>query len=175
MGPQLYKVTKPRQDLRFHPSTFWHSADWESSTTRPRDGYIEDKVLFAADFDEVSIHLFPRVRTVRVRAGDVEPDVLRELEPSCSPGNKAWIFCPADRRAEVDSFCPTIFSFAMAGFTRVRRGEYVSWEPQQAIACETITIAEAKERWNIQSIFSPDLTLVIDRIRSAGIYFEEQT
>ncbi len=66
MNRYLYKVSQPRSDLVFHPSTFWHTLDWESSTTRYRDDYIEDKVLYVGDFDEVNIHLFPRKRTVRV-------------------------------------------------------------------------------------------------------------
>ena len=132
-------------------------------------------MLFAGEFDEVSIHLFPRVTTVRVRAVDADPVIMREQDIECRPDKNAWIFCPANRRTEVESFRPTVFTFDTAGFIRVRRGEYVSWAPRQAIASETLAIAEAIERWNIQCLFVEDLALLIDRVRSAGIYFEEQT
>jgi len=175
MTEKLYKVAKPRSALWFSPTPFWRSADWESSSTRPRDGYIEEKILFAGNFEEVSIHLFPRVWTVRVRAVDLGPVDATALEPSCIHGKNAWIFCPADRQAEVNSFCPTIFTFSRTGFTRVRRGEYISRAPRQAISCETMAIADAMQRWNIQCVFVSDLASIIERVRSAGVYFEEQT
>ena len=37
----------------FHPCSFWHTADWESSTTNERDGYVRDDVLYVGDLDEV--------------------------------------------------------------------------------------------------------------------------
>lgn len=70
MGQYLYKISQPRDDLMFYPSIFWHTPDWESSTTHAKEGYIRDTILYAGDFDEVNIHLFPRVRTIRVRARD---------------------------------------------------------------------------------------------------------
>jgi hypothetical protein len=38
---RLYKVSPPRASMVFEPSTFWRSEDWESSTTRRREGYVE--------------------------------------------------------------------------------------------------------------------------------------
>ena len=72
----LYKVAPPRVDMVFYPSQFWHTPDWESSSTREHDGYIREEVLYAGDFDEVNIHLFPRVKTVRVRSVDVDASTL---------------------------------------------------------------------------------------------------
>jgi hypothetical protein len=63
---RLYKVSPPREDMVFRPSRFWRTADWQSSSTRPHNGYIMEDLLYAGDFDEVNIHLFPRVRTCRV-------------------------------------------------------------------------------------------------------------
>ena len=51
MKPHLYNVSAPRSDMTFYPSKFWRTTDWESSTTQPRDGYPEDLVLFAGDFE----------------------------------------------------------------------------------------------------------------------------
>jgi hypothetical protein len=42
----LYKISAPRADMMFYPSTYWHTSDWESSTTRCQEGYIEDEVLY---------------------------------------------------------------------------------------------------------------------------------
>ncbi len=97
MNRYLYKVSTPRSDLVIQPSTFWHTSDWESSTTRFRDGYIEDKVLYVGDFDEVNIHLFPGVRTVRIRAIDSDHSVLEGCGTLCSPGKMAYIFCATKR------------------------------------------------------------------------------
>ena len=76
MTTHLYKVSAPQADNMFYPGAFWHTPDWESSTTRFREGYIRDEVLYAGDFDEVNIHLFPRVRTVRVRSVDCDEFML---------------------------------------------------------------------------------------------------
>jgi len=158
----------------FYPSTFWHTSDWKSSTTRYREGYIEDEVLYAGDFDEVSIHLFPRVRTVRVRSVDADVSKLYDLGFRCTPGKAAYIFIHHSRREEVESFYPTIFKFRMDGFVRVQQGEYVSREPQQAISAETISIKEATKRWNIEACYVDDLDVLIERLNQEGIYFDEQ-
>src|SRR4029078_13594915 len=134
----LYKVCSPRADMTFYPSKFWRTEDWESSSTRPRQGYIEDTVLFAGAFAEVNIHLFPRVRTVRVRSVDAGPSRLKSLGLDCSRGVTAHIFAARSRKPEIESFCPTIFKFRPQGFIRVRKGEYVSWQPRAAISSETI-------------------------------------
>lgn len=171
----LYKVSPPRPDMTFRPARFWRTQDWSSSTTRPREGYIEDHVLFAGDFDEVSIHLFPRVRTVRVRGRDAEPSTLAALGLGCRPGARAHIFAPSERAAEVQAFRPTVFRFARTGFVCVRNGEYVSRRPQVAISCETFAMAEALAHWNIDASFVDDLDAVIAALAGAGMYFDEQT
>lgn len=171
----LYKVSAPRADLIFRPSKFWHTEDWESSSSRPREGYVEDTVLFAGDFDEVSIHLFPRVRTVRVRAADAEATLLERLGLDCRSMVTAHILAPRSRKAEVEAFHPTVFKFEPHGFTRVRRGEYVSWQPQTAISSETIPMHEALVRWNVEACYVDDLDDVVRTLSSAGTYFDEQT
>jgi hypothetical protein len=175
MTMHLYKVSAPRTDRMFYPSTFWHTSDWESSTTRPREGYIEDEVLFAGDFDEVNIHLFPRVRTVRVRSVDVGVSTLGDLGFRCTPGKSAYIFVCGTCRQEVESFHPTIFKFHSDGFVRVRTGEYISRQPQLAISAETISITDACEYWKVEACYVDDLDSLIQRLAGEGIYFDEQT
>ena len=171
----LYKVSAPRSDMVFYPSTFWHTLDWESSTTRYREGYIEDEVLFAGDFDEVNIHLFPRVRTVRVRSKDADASVLRSYGIECYPGKTAYLFLEKSYEEEVDSFHPTIFKFNSHGFQHVRKGEYVSWRPQRAISYETIKIIDAVKRWDVQACYVDDLNTLIGWLVGEDIYFDEQT
>jgi hypothetical protein len=175
MTTYLYKVSAPRADRLFHPSPFWHTADWESSTTRPREGYIRDDVLFAGDFDEVNIHLFPRVRTVRVRSTDADVSQLRDLGVRCAPGKSAWIFVPDSRRQEVESFRPTVFTFHADGFVHARKGEYISRRPQQAISAETMSMAEALRKWNVEACYVDDLDALMGRLNQHGICFDEQT
>ncbi|MEZ4664217.1 MAG: hypothetical protein R2911_42345 [Caldilineaceae bacterium] len=174
MNVYLYKVSPPRSDRLFHPSKFWHTADWESSTTRKRDGYIEDDVLYAGDFDEVSIHLLPRVRTVRVRSGDASASTLQALGIECGPGKTAHLFVHVSFRAEVESFCPTIYRFESDGFQHIRRGEYVSWETQRAISCRNVPLAEALAEWNVEVCYVEDLDELIAKLSSNNIYFDEQ-
>lgn len=171
----LYKISSPREDMTFRPAKFWRTHDWSSSTTRAREGYIEDQVLFAGDFDEVSIHLFPRVRTVRVRGRDAEPSALAALGLAYRPGARAHIFAPLARAAEVTAFHPTVFRFARTGFVCVRNGEYVSRQPQQAISCKTFTMPDALVCWNIEAVFVDNLDTVIATLSGAGVYFDEQT
>src|SRR5689334_18004226 len=133
MTTYLYKVSAPRTGALFHPSPFWHTPDWESSTTRYREGYIKDDVVFAGDFDEVSIHLFPRVRTVRVRPVDADTSALHDLGVRCTPKKAAYVFVHHACRKDIEDFHPTVFKFRADGFVRVRNGEYISWQPQHAV------------------------------------------
>jgi hypothetical protein len=171
----LYKVSPPRSDLMFQPSTFWRSATWDSSTDRYREGYFEEKVLYAGDFDEVNIHIFPRVRTVRVRARDADHETLHRCGQSCEPGKKAYIFCAHSRRIEVESFSPTVFTFNPVGFTNVRNGEYISRQPQMAMASQTYSMAAAIQNWNVQACYIENLDAIITKLTQEKIYFEEQT
>lgn len=161
----LYKVSPPREDMLFRPSTFWHSSDWKSSTTRERVGYVREELLYAGDFEEVNIHLFPRVRTVRVRSTDADAAVLSSLGIRCMPGKSAWIFVSQLSREDVESFSPTIFTFQTDGFVRVRNGEYVSRQPQRALSSETIGMPEAFDRWNVEACYADDLDALVSRLK----------
>jgi hypothetical protein len=174
-SPFRYKVSPPREDTLFHPSTFWLTPDWESSSTREHDGYIREELLYVGDFDEVNIHLFPRVRTVRVRSVDLDAATLSSFGVRCTPGKSAWIFVSRSRREEVEAFRPTVFTFKADSFVWVRNGEYVSREPQHEISSETIGMPEALSRWNVEPCYVDDLDALIDRLRAAGIYFDVQS
>ena len=170
----LYKVSPPREDALFHPSPFWHTADWESSTDKPREGYIRDEVLYAGDFDEISIHLFPRVRVVRIRAIDISPDKMLNLGVEWDESKSTYIFVHASFKNQVEAFTPTIYSFKTDGFENIRRGEYISRFAQKSIASEIVSHTEIVSKWKIQIIFVDDLDLWIEKIRQTEIYFCEQ-
>ncbi len=99
----LYKVPPPCTGTLFLPSDFWCTADRESGSTRAREGYLKDAVLFAGDFDEVNIHIFPRVRTVRVRSCDAGHLALPSHGPPCLPAKDAWILPEAMARWNVQA------------------------------------------------------------------------
>ena len=76
------------------------------------------------DFDEVNIHLFPRVCPVCLRATDALkgcPDALRVVQ--CYRFRR---FLDVGRAGDVRSFRPTVRYFERVGFERERRGEYVT-------------------------------------------------
>lgn len=171
----MYKVSPPREDMVFHPSPFWHTPDWQSSSTREHPGYIKEELLYAGDFDEVNIHLFPRVKTARVRAADADAATLLRLGLRCTPDKRAWVFIDQVRRGDVEAFRPTIFSFRPNGFVWVRNGEYVSRTSQRAVACETIGMPETLARWNVEPCYVEDLDTVIDLLKAAGIYCDVQS
>ena len=50
---------------------------------KPRLEYWQDDVLYADEFDEVSIHLFPRVRAARIRSIDADLQCLSEIGLQC--------------------------------------------------------------------------------------------
>ena len=64
---RLYKVTAPRKTKVFNPTKFYRTQDFWSSSPRPKPGYICDCLVYAGDFDEISIHLFPKIHRIRVR------------------------------------------------------------------------------------------------------------
>ncbi len=171
----LFKVAPPRDDWTFHPSIFWHTADWESSTTKPRNGYQADCVLFLGDFDEINIHLLPRTKTVRVRSEDTTYATLESCGFRVSSGKSAYLFVSMTARQEIERFQPTIYRFDNPGLENVRKGEYIARTPQKAIAVETVSMQTVLSRWNIEICFVDDLDAVIETLRENGIYFDMQT
>ncbi|MGK0337688.1 MAG: hypothetical protein ACJAXW_002689 [Candidatus Azotimanducaceae bacterium] len=175
MTEVLYKVAPPRSELRFYPSRFWHTADWESSTPKPREGYIEDEVLFVGDFDEINIHLLPRKKSVRVRSQDASCEVLANCGLDISVGKTAYLFVHSSQKETIDQFAPTVYAFENSGFENVRKGEYVSRSAKTASSFETLPMAEAIERWNIEICYLEDIEILIELLRKNEIYFDVQT
>jgi hypothetical protein len=172
----LYKVSEPAHDNTFEPRPFWRTADWAFSDDRPHDGLIEDSVLYAAEFDEVNIHLLPRVRRLRVWLDHEER--VRRLR-ACGfdwPGDpKALLFVARTDQRKVEEFAPTVFAFDRAGFHRTPTHEFVSREAQTAISVETIPIADALRRWRVEVIYVPDTAALEHQLRGAGIDHQIQT
>jgi hypothetical protein len=106
---------------------------------------------------------------------DTDAATLSQLALSSSPGKSAWVFVDGARRREVETFRPTVFSFRPDGFVLVRNGEYISREPQRAIACETISMTEALIRWNVEPCYVDDLDRVIDLLKANGVYCDVQS
>jgi hypothetical protein len=172
----LYKVSEPGHGDRFGPRPFWLTDDWDFSDDHPHDGLIEDCVLFAGDFDEVNIHLLPRVWRLRVRL-DTQ-DRCRRLR-ACGfqwqPDVRAVLFVAESDRAQVEGFAPTIFAFDRSGFERTPTDEFISRDARTAVSKETIPIADALARWHVEIIYLPDAAAVEQRLRQAGIDHQIQT
>ena len=171
----LYKVSSPRSKMTILPSTFWHTPDWESSTTRARPGYIKDTVLYAGDFDEVNIHLLPKIRRMRFWRSLEVLGFLAEFSLIYPDTAKAVMVADSCNMDQVASFRPTIYTFDSAGFRHVRNGEFISRNPQTALDTETIPFIEAMKRWQFQVFYTTQYEDIAERARSLEIYFDEQT
>ncbi len=172
----LYKVSEPRSDWKFEPSRFWRTEDWSSSDNSPHEGYIEDCILYAADFNEVNIHLLPRVWRLRVWLDDEKrSERLRRLGYAWALGSRAVIFALESDRDVIESFSPTIFSFEKSGFERTPSNEFVSRSPQLALSAETIPFREAVERWQFELVYVKDAEALAQSFRSSGIDHQIQT
>jgi hypothetical protein len=172
----LFKVAPPRADPVFQPRPFWRTPDWSSSDDDHRDGYIEDHVLYAAGFDEVNIHLLPKVWRLRVWLDDeTRGHRLQELGFRWAEGVRAVIFGHASDRDRVESFAPTVFAFERDGFERTPTDEWVSREPRRAIASETFAFAEARERWGFELIYVSDGERLTESLRAASVDHQIQT
>ena len=172
----LYKVSEPRHGDRFEPRPFWRSDDWAFSDDQPHDGLTQDNVLYAAEFDEVNIHLLPRVWRLRVWLDS--PERCRRLR-ACGfdwqRDTRAVLFVSERDRAEVERFEPTVFAFDRSGFERTPTSEFVSRDARTAVSKETIPIRDALARWRVEIIYVPDTAALEDRLRQAGIDHQIQT
>ena len=171
----LFKVARPRDTDWFYPSTFWRTADWESSTLRYRPGYQRDCVLYAGDREEIGIHLLPRDRTIRVRAVDLGAASRVALGLESEAGITNWLWVHDRARARIDGFRPSIFCFERDGFQRVRRGEYVAREPRRAVYATTLELDDALDRAGARLVWTEDLEAVSEWLTGQSIYFDVQT
>jgi hypothetical protein len=172
----LYKVSKPRTDMVFEPSRFWRAPDWSFSDEHEHAGFVEDCVLFAGEFDEVNIHLLPKVWRLRVWLDDENRlERLRKLGYSWSSGSRAIIFALESDRDAIETFSPTIFSFDRSGFELTPSNEYISRTPQAAVSTETIPFYEAVLRWQFEMVFVKDAKSLEQAFRSNHIDHQIQT
>ena len=176
MSELLYKVSEPRDDWAFEPRLFWRAEDWSFSDDHPRDGLLADRVLFAAEFDEVNIHLLPQVWRSRVWLDDEQRCArLKDLGFSWPAGSRAIIFASEADRDSIESFSPTVFTFERDGFERTRTNEFVSREARTAISAETVSVDEAKRRWRFAVVYIGDADALVETLRSAGVDHQIQT
>jgi|GEM_PF-106423 len=171
----LYKVSPPRQSMVFEPSVFYRTADFKSSSTRPRPGYIRDTLLYAGDEEEIAIHLFPDIDRVRVRLDDRDRQRLAGLGFATEAGNTIAIFVNEKDQAKIPDFKPTVYRFDAADFERTPSNEFVSRRPVEAIGVEQFTMPAVLQRWKIQVIAVPDVHECEKRLQQAGIVCAMQT
>jgi hypothetical protein len=172
----LYKVAPPRKDLLFEPRAFWRTQDWSSSDDDPRDGYIQEHVLYAGAFDEVNIHLLPKVWRLRVWLDDEDRCArLRALGFEWLEVARAAIFVHEKDRSKVEEFAPTVFAFEREGFEEVPTREWVSREPRRAIDSVTLAFAEVRSRWDFQIFDIPDGEALTSSLRLNHIDHQIQT
>ena len=171
----LYKVSHPNQDMTFTPKKFWRTENWKSSSPRPKEGYVCDEVLYVGGFNEINIHLLPKVRRIRIWLTADHIDLLRSTSLHFDRAKEALIITEETNRISVESFSPTVFTFNEEGFEYIPSNEYIARSPKTAVHKETITMSEAIARWNIELVYVDDLDAVISELRSLNIPFSEQT
>lgn len=176
MSELLYKVSEPRDDWTFEPRRFWRSEDWSFSDDMPRDGLVEESVLYAGSFDEVNIHLLPPVWRLRVWLDDeATTQRLRTLGVSWAEGSRAVIFAAEVDRDVIESFSPTLYAFERSGFAQTPTNEFISREKRTAISAETLSLKEAKVRWLFDVVYVADPGALVEELQSAGVDHQIQT
>ena len=134
-----------------------------------------DEILYVGGFNEINIHLLPKVRRIRIWLIAEHIDLLRSTSLNIDRDKEALIITEENNRISVESFSPTVFTFNEEGFEYVPSNEYITRSPKTAIHKETITMSEAIVRWNIDLVYVDDLDAIISEIRSLNIPFSEQT
>jgi GNAT superfamily N-acetyltransferase len=171
----IYKVSPPRENLVFEPSVFYRTADFKSSSTRPKPGYIQDMLLYAGDERDISLHLFPNIYRVRVWLDDAKRQHLAELGFVTDPDKNVAIFVNEADANQLRDFTPTVYSFVAADFERTPSNEFVSRKPVRAIGAETLTMPDILRRWKIQVIAVPSVEDTEKRLRQAGVECSTQS
>jgi hypothetical protein len=170
----LYKVSAPRSDLTFEPRPFWRNEDWTESSRRPRDGYVEEVVVYAGAFDAVSIHLLPKVWRLRVTLTAAAQPLMHDLGYVWPTGSRALIFFREEDSDVVWRFRPTVFAFAREGFEPIPSNEFVSRVPVRALGSETLSMSEAIERWAVHLIPVAQPETLVSALTERGIRFSVQ-
>ena len=171
----LYKVTAPRKSKVFNPTKFYRTSDFRSSSTRAKPGYIPDCLLYAGDFEEISIHLFPRIHRIRVRNSEASRRKLLCLGIETDPDKKCYIFVNTEDKRRIMEFEANVHVFEDRHFAKTPSNEYISREPVEAIGSESYGMPEILRRWCILLI-PVDSVPELSRIFSdAGVDYSYQT
>jgi GNAT superfamily N-acetyltransferase len=171
----VYKVSPPRTSLVFEPSVFYRTADFKSSSTQPKPGYIQDTLLYAGDEREISLHLLPSIYRVRVWLDDANRQRLVDLGFAPHPDKQVAIFVNEADQATISDFTPTVYRFDAADFERTPSNEFISRKPVRAIGAETLTMPDILRRWKIQVMAVPRVEDTEERLRQAGVECSSQS
>lgn len=171
----LYKVTAPRKSKLFNPTRFYRTPDFRSSSTNPKPGYITDCLLYVGDFEEISIHLFPKIHRIRVRNAEASKLKLVSLGFETDPSKKFYIFAHRKDQRQIMEFEATVYAFEGSHFMKTPSNEYISRHPVEAISSESYTMSEILRRWCIQLILAASVPKLSDIFSDTGIIYSYQT
>ena len=171
----LYKVTEPRENLLFEPTTFYRTEDFSSSSPNRKPGYIEDRLLYVGNFDEISIHLLPKVYRIRVRNTDESRAGVSSLGFQPDPDKTCYIFIHRQDQQQIMAFQPTIYVFESRHFTKTPSNEYISRDPVTAIGTKSYTMPEILQKWSIQLIPVESIPELSEIFLASDILFSYQT
>ena len=171
----LYKVSAPRASLVFNPTRFYRTEDFRSSSRRPKPGYIPDCLLYAGDFEEISIHLFPKIHRIRVRNSEESRVKLSILGFETDASKRCYIFVNREDETQIVEFEANVYIFEDRHFRKTPSNEYISREPVEAVGSESYSMSEILRRWSIQLI-PVDSVRALSRIfADAGVVYSYQT
>ncbi len=171
----LYKVSAPRESMVFKPSKFYRTEDFRSSSRRPKPGYISDCLLYAGDFEEISIHLFPKIHRIRVRNSETSRRKLSILGHETDPDKRCYIFVNREDETQIMEFVANVYVFEDRYFTKTPSNEYISIQPVEAVGSESYTMHEILLRWSIQLIPVDSVRVSSRILTDAGIVYSYQT
>ena len=168
-------MTPPRDSNVFHPTRFYRTRDFSSSTKRPKPGYIPDRLLYVGDFDEISIHLFPRIHRIRVRNAECSRHKLDSLGFETNPDMNCFVFVNSKDQKQIMEFHANVYVFEERHFFKVPSNEYVSRQPVEAIGSESYAMPEILRRWRMQLFWVPSVPELSRVLTDAGIVYSYQT
>lgn len=172
---QLYKVSAPRESMVFKPTKFYRTEDFRSSSRRSRPGYIPDCLLYAGDFEEISIHLFPKIHRIRVRNSEESRRKLSILGFETDAARRCYIFVNKGDETQIAEFVANVYIFDYRHFRKTPSNEYISREPVEAIGSESYTMHEILHRWSIQLIPVDSVRALSGILTDAGVVYSYQT
>ena len=171
----LYKVTAPRKSKLFNPTRFYRTPDFRSSSTNPKPGYITDYLVYVGDFEEISIHLFPKIHRIRVRNSECARRQLDSLGFETDPCKSCFIFVNSEDQTQIMAFEANVYVFEERHFFKVPSNEYVSRQPVEAIGSESYAMPEIIRRWRMQLIWVPSVAELSGVLTDAGVTYSYQT